>query len=98
LTATDDALTGDKTIASAGNQAWLVAELAGVGDGSQAEQLDVGREVVFAHGLAVHESGAQILLVVVAENGDDGSVWRDFVLGAQSGKEVAARRDPHGRA
>jgi hypothetical protein len=44
LTATDDALTGDKTIASPRNQACLVAELAGAADRAQTKQLDVWRD------------------------------------------------------
>ena len=82
-------------IARLGNQACLVAELAGAADRTQPKQLDVRREVVLAHRLVVHERGAQVFLVVVAENSNDGGVWRDFVLGAQSGKQVAAGRDSH---
>ncbi len=75
-----------------------MAELAGAADRTQTKQFDVRREVVFAHRLVVHERGAQVFLIVVAEDGDDGGVRRDFVLGAQSGEEVAARRDPHSQA
>ena len=60
-----------------------MAELAGTANGSQTKQLDVRRKVFFAHRFFVHQRGAQILLVVVAEDGDDGSVWRDFALSAQ---------------
>jgi len=52
-----------------------VAELAGTANGSQTKQLDVRRKVFFAHRFFVHERGAQILLVVVAEDGDDGSEY-----------------------
>src|SRR5208283_3243572 len=81
-----------------GNSACLVAEFAGAAYGSQATQLDVRGEVVLAHRLFVHERGAEVFLVVVAEDGDDGGVMRDFVLGAQSREEIAPGRDAHGKA
>jgi len=90
--------TGTRSCRSRTVAPGLVAELAGAADRPQTKQVDMRREVVFAHRLIVHERGAQVFLIVVAEDGDDGGVWRDFVLGAQSGEEVAARRDPHSQA
>jgi len=75
-----------------------VAEFAGAAYGSQTTQLDVRGEVILARGLFVHERGAEVLLVVVAEDGDDGGVVRDFVLGSQGREEVAPGRDAHGEA
>jgi len=71
-----------------------VAELAGAADRTQTKQFDVRREVVFAHRLVVHERGAQVFLIVVAEDGDDGGVRRDFVLGAQAARKLQPEEIP----
>ena len=66
--------------------------------GFKAEQVDVRGEEVFFYRLVSKEVGAQIFFVAVGEDGGDGGVGSQVILGLHSGEKIAARGDADSEA
>ena len=68
------------------------------GEGSEADEFDVRREVGGADGFLTEEVRAEVLLVAVREHRDDRGARAERVLHLERPEEVCARRDADGEA
>src|SRR5689334_6282599 len=73
----------------------LPAEFAGAADSSDAQQFDARRQILRPRRFLAQQSGAQIFLVVVAEDGYDTGFRSQFFLSFDGCNKIAAGRDAH---
>ena len=72
-----------------------MAEFAGAANGGDTEKFDLRSEIAGTRGFFAHQRGAEIFLVVVAEDGYDGGVSTQFLLRQDRGQKIAPRGNPH---
>src|SRR5690242_2281938 len=73
----------------------LAAEFAGAADRSDAQQFDARRQILRPRRFLAQQSGAEIFLVVIAEDGYDAGFRPEFFLSFDGSNKIAAGGDAH---
>src|SRR6202142_3772431 len=60
---------------------FLVAEFAGPAHGAQSQQFNIGREIAGTQRFIIHQCGAEIFLIVIAEDCNHDRIGSNSILG-----------------